>query len=243
MSAVPVIAIDGPSASGKGTVAQRVATVLGFHYLDSGAIYRVAALDAQSNAVALDDFATLAARATALDLRFASGTVWLAGKDVTQAIRAEAVGEAASTIAALPPLRAALLERQRAFRQPPGLVTDGRDMGSVVFEDAQLKVFLTAGVAARAWRRTVQLVGDPGDVSQTQQTPNSLIDKEKSSTINALFAKTLAAVTADLEKRDARDANRAAAPTRQVTEAKFLDTSNLTVDAAVEQVLRWWRER
>jgi cytidylate kinase len=272
MSAVPVIAIDGPSASGKGTVAQRVAQALGYHYLDSGAIYRAAALDALQAGIHLADEAALAARAATLDLRFTDGKVWIGAQDATDAIRTEKVGEAASTVAALPALRAALLQRQRDFRRLPGLVGDGRDLGSVVFQDAQLKVFLTASVEARAWRRTRQLVPEKagettietagelasdlklaptsvetGSLSRavaqtphpTENSPKQLIDKGISPKINPLFEATLAQVTADLKKRDERDAQRSVAPTVKLPEALLLDTTHLTADEAVSQVLAW----
>ena len=180
---VPVIAIDGPSASGKGTVAERVARALGYHYLDSGAIYRAAALAALRQGIPLDDEASLAKLAARLDLSFRDGVAWLDGKDVSQALREEATGSAASRIAALPELRKALLARQRAFRKPPGLVADGRDMGSVVFADADLKVFLTASHEARAERRYKQLM-------------------EKGMSAN------IAAILEELRQRDARDAGR-----------------------------------
>lgn len=212
----PVIAIDGPSASGKGTVAALVAQALGFHYLDSGAIYRVAAHAAQRAGVDLADPAALAALAAGLEVRFQGGEVWLAGEPVGDIIRTEAAGRAASQIAALAPLRAALLARQRAFRQPPGLVTDGRDMGSTVFPDATLKVFLTASAEARAQRRYKQLI-------------------EKGFTAN------LAALLEDLQERDARDAARAAAPLMQTADARRLDTTHLGVEQAVAQVLAWFR--
>ena len=156
--AIPVIAIDGPSASGKGTVAERVARALGFHYLDSGALYRLVALAAQRQAIPHDDVAGLARAAGAMDIAFRDGRTWLSGEDVSEALRAEAVGIAASRVAAAPEVRARLLDRQRGFREPPGLVADGRDMGSVVFPDAALKVFLTAAVETRAQRRHKQLM-------------------------------------------------------------------------------------
>ena len=146
----PVLTIDGPSASGKGTVAERVATALGFHFLDSGALYRLTALSAMKHGTALDDEPRVAELAATLPATFRDGAVWLADENVTDAIRAEAVGEGASKVAALPAVRAALLDRQRAYRQPPGLVADGRDMGTVIFPDAATKVFLTASAEARA---------------------------------------------------------------------------------------------
>lgn len=216
MSAVPVIAIDGPSASGKGTVAALAAQALGFHYLDSGAIYRVTAHAAQQAGVDLGDEAALAELARGLDLRFAGGEVFLNGQAVGDAIRTEEAGRAASRIAALPALRAALLERQRAFRQAPGLVTDGRDMGSTVFPDATLKIFLTATAEERARRRYKQLI-------------------EKGFTAN------LADLLQGLRERDARDAARSAAPLRQTADAELLETTHLSIDQAVDQVLAWYR--
>jgi cytidylate kinase len=215
-SPIPVIAIDGPSASGKGTVAARVAQALGFHYLDSGAIYRVTAFAAQQEDVALDDEPALARLAACLDLRFDGSEVFLAGRPVGDAIHSEDAGRAASQIAALPALRAALLERQRAFRQAPGLVTDGRDMASTVFPDASVKVFLTASVEERAQRRYKQLI-------------------EKG------FGANLAALLEDLRERDARDAGRSAAPLQKLADARLLDTTTLSIDQAVEQVLVWYR--
>ena len=215
-NSIPVIAIDGPSASGKGTVAALVAQALGFHYLDSGAIYRVTAHAAQRAGLSLDDEAVLAELARGLDLRFEGGEVFLDGEAVGDAIRTEEAGRAASKIAAMPVLRAALLERQRAFRQAPGLVTDGRDMGSVVFPDATVKIFLTASREARAQRRYKQLI-------------------EKG------FDANLAALFQDLSERDARDAARAAAPLKQTADAALLDTTGLTISQAVERVLQGYR--
>jgi cytidylate kinase len=206
---VPVIAIDGPSASGKGTVASRVATALGFHYLESGALYRLVALAGGE-----------APEKTAAGLRveFQGGKIILSGQDVTERLREEAVGERASEVARLPAVRAALLERQRGFRRPPGLVADGRDMGTVVFPDAVLKVFLTASVATRAQRRHKQLN-----------------DKGKHA--------TLAALSSALEERDKRDAAREVAPLKPAVDAVSLDSSDMTVDEVVELVLNKYRER
>lgn len=212
MSPIPVLAIDGPSASGKGTVAERVARVLGFHFLDSGALYRLTALAAMKAGVALDDEAGVADRAAALPARFRDGRIWLADEDVTDAIRAEAVGEGASRVAALPAVRAALLERQRAYRQAPGLVADGRDMGTVVFPDAATKVFLTASAEARAERRYKQL-----------------IEKGNSASLPALVA--------DMQARDARDTARAVAPLKPAPDALLLDTTHMGIEAAVQAVL------
>lgn len=214
--AVPVIAIDGPSASGKGTVAQAVALALGFHYLDSGALYRLVALDALQRGVALDDEAALTRLAEQLDVRFERGEVYLGGRRVTDDIRTEACSAASSRVAAVPGVRQALLARQRAFRRPPGLVADGRDMGSVVFPDAKLKVFLTAGAEARAERRY-----------------NQLKDKGIPASIDALLL--------DLRERDTRDAERAAAPLRAAPDARRLDTTRMTALEAAAVVLGWYR--
>ena len=211
-----VIAIDGPSASGKGTVAALVAQALGFHYLDSGAIYRVAAYAAQQAGVALDDVPGLVALARGIEFGFDGVEVYLDGGAVGDVIRSEEAGRAASRIAALPALRAALLERQRGFRKLPGLVTDGRDMGSVVFPDATVKIFLTASAEERARRRYKQLI-------------------EKG------FDANLAALLKDLKERDARDAARSAAPLQQSADAALLDTTGLSIQQAVEQVLQWYR--
>ncbi len=233
MKAVPIIAIDGPSASGKGTVAERVAAKLGFHYLDSGAIYRAAALAALQAGLDLAGAAEpIAALAGAMPLRFAGGAVWLGDADVSRQIRSEECGTSASRIAALPAVRDALLERQRAFAAAPGLVADGRDMASVVFQSAALKVFLTAGVNERAWRRTAQLATIPLNDAK------GLIEKEKDAKLAILFDSVLT----DLQERDRRDAGRSAAPLKQVEGAKLLDTTQLSIDEAVARVLGWYRE-
>ena len=213
--AVPVVAIDGPTASGKGTVASRVAQALGFSYLDSGALYRLLALASMSAGVAPSDEDGLGALASAMAVRFEGDVIWLGDLDVTAAIRSEAVGNRASEVAAIPLVRQALLRRQRDFARLPGLVADGRDMGAVVFPRAQTKVFLTATAQARAARRVSQLRarGEPAD---------------------------LATITADLAARDARDANRAVAPLKSVPEAGgfFLETTTLSIDESVAAVLR-----
>jgi cytidylate kinase len=208
-----VIAIDGPSASGKGTVAQRVAEQLGFHYLDSGARYRLVALAAVKDGIAFDDEARLAGLATNLDVRFERGDIFLKNENVTDLIRAEDIGNGASKVAALPQVRAALLERQRAFRQLPGLVADGRDMASVVFPDAGTKIFLTASAEVRADRRYKQL-----------------IEKGLSANIPTLLQ--------DIQARDERDSNRSVAPLQQEADASLLDTSGLTIEQAVAEVLK-----
>jgi|ERR1019366_5793067 cytidylate kinase len=208
----PVIAIDGPSASGKGTVAKRIAQRLGFHYLDSGALYRLVTLSALQKRVALDNEAALAQLAGALDARFHEDNVFLNQEDVTDLIRSEEVSATASQVAVLRAVRQALLIRQRAFRQPPGLVADGRDMGSVVFPDAVLKIYLTADTAERALRRYKQL-----------------IEKGMDANITTLLQ--------DIRQRDARDSARAVAPLQKSDDASLLDTTKLSIDAAVEQVL------
>lgn len=212
MTRIPVIAIDGPTASGKGTVAGLVARALGWQLLDSGSIYRMVALSAFKRDVALDDEAGLTRLALALDARFADGAIMLDGEDVSLAVRREETGNAASRLAALAGVRAALLERQRAFRQAPGLVADGRDMGSIVFPDAPLKIFLTASVEARADRRHKQLIakGLPANIEDLLH---------------------------DLRQRDARDSTRAVAPLRPCEDAVLLDTTEMSIDGAVRFVL------
>jgi cytidylate kinase len=216
-SGAPVIAIDGPSASGKGTVAQAVARALGFHYLDSGALYRLVALAALRQGADLDAHAGLTAVARTLDVRFAGDEVFLGEAPATEAIRTEACSAAASRVAAVPGVRAALLDRQRAFRRPPGLVADGRDMGSLVFPDARLKVFLTASLEARAERRHKQLK-----------------DKGIAANIQVLLR--------DLQERDARDAARVVAPLKPAPDARILDTTGLSPGEAADAVLAWYRE-
>lgn len=213
-----VIAIDGPSASGKGTVAQRVADALGWRYLDSGALYRITALYACNHQITWDNEAAVAALAQALPVEFAEGSVLLDGEDVSAAIRSEEIGMGASRVAALPTVRTALLQRQRAFLTEQGLVADGRDMGSVVFPDAVLKVFLTASPQVRAERRAKQ-IGVPLD--------------------GAGFERILA----DIEARDEADRNRAVAPLQKLPEAHLLDTSALMIEESVKKVLDWYREK
>ncbi len=215
---VPVIAVDGPAASGKGTVAAGVARALGFHLLDSGSLYRLVALKALATATPADTEPALARIAAELKVGFRDGRVSLDGRDVTDAIRAEAVGATASRVAVHPAVRSALLLRQRAFRRPPGLVADGRDMGTVVFPDALLKVYVTASPEERADRRHKQL-----------------IEKGISSTMDSLLG--------DIRERDARDAGRAAAPLRPAADAAVLDTTGMTIDAAIGFVLDRYRSR
>ncbi len=214
---IPVITIDGPTASGKGTVAHQVADRLKFHYLDSGALYRLTALMAIRRGTALSDEHAIAKLAEHLPAHFAGGEILLANENVTQQIRAEEVGNMASKIAALPTVRQALFALQLGFRKPPGLVADGRDMGSVIFPHAQLKVFLTASVAARAQRRYKQL-----------------IDKGFSANMEDLLS--------DLQARDDRDTHRAIAPLVAAEGAHILDTSNMTAAEAVEEVLKWYAQ-
>ena len=215
---VPVIAIDGPSASGKGTVAARVADKLGFSYLDSGSLYRLTALASQRAGVDWASEAGVAKIAAELPVRFAGDRIFLGAEDVSEAIRSEAMSVGASKVAVLPAVRDALLFLQRAFRKAPGVVGDGRDMGSVVFPDAPLKVFLTASVDARAERRYKQLIG-------------------KGNTV------ILADLLKDLQERDARDSQRAVAPLKQGEDALLLDTTSLSIDQAVTQVLKWWKKQ
>lgn len=215
---VPVIAIDGPAASGKGTVAARVAHALGFHLLDSGALYRLVALKATRAGIALDDAQQLGTLAATLDVTFTPAGVTLDACDVTHALRDEAIAEAASRVAVHPPVRSALLARQRAFCAPPGLVADGRDMGTVVFPQAATKIFITATPEARAERRRLQFA-ERGIVAAAD------------------------ALLADIRARDARDRLRAAAPLVPASDAIILDTTNLTVDEAVAFVLARYARR
>ncbi|MDH5357182.1 MAG: (d)CMP kinase [Gammaproteobacteria bacterium] len=215
MADIPVLTIDGPSGSGKGTIAQLLAKELGWHYLDSGALYRVLAQAAIKHHVDLDNEQKLAVMAHELDLVFSLDNdtlkVMLEGEDVSTIIRSEQAGNAASKVAALPLVRAALLERQRAFRQLPGLVTDGRDMGTVVFPDANYKVFLTASAEVRAERRHKQL-------------------KEKG------IESKLSDLISEISERDSRDSQREVAPLRAADDALQLDSTSLGIDAVYKQV-------
>jgi cytidylate kinase len=219
---VPVIAIDGPSGSGKGTIARNVAKELGWHLLDSGALYRLVALAAGQRGQSFDDVDALTALAAGLDVRFGSSEtgeeqIWLEGQDVTSQVRTEECGAGASAVAALQPVRDALLGLQRAFRKPPGLVADGRDMGTHVFADAGLKVFLTASPEERANRRHKQLNDKGIDVS-------------------------LAALSRDIEERDRRDSERSVAPLRPAEDARILDSSHVPIEDVTATVLVWAAE-
>jgi CMP/dCMP kinase len=218
VTGVSVITIDGPSGSGKGTISRAVARSLGWALLDSGALYRLVALAARRAGINLDDAEGLASLAERFSIRFGSNesgeeVVWLDERDVTRAIRTEEAGNDASKVAALAPVRAALLERQRRFAVPPGLVADGRDMGTVVFPQARCKIFLTASPAERALRRYKQL-------------------KEKGVTAN------LAALSLEIAERDERDSTRSASPLVASADATMLDTTGMSVDDVVERVLR-----
>ena len=218
MKDAPVIAIDGPAASGKGTIAYNVARTLGFHYLDSGSLYRLVALRAVERALPPEDANALVGLTADLDVSFRDGRAMLDGRDVADTLRTEEVSSVASRIAVHPALRQALMARQRAFRLPPGLVAEGRDMGSVVFPDADLKVFLTASAEQRAERRHKQL-----------------ITKGISVTIDGLLR--------DIRERDVRDSTRAAAPLAPAPDAVILDTTDLSIAEVTDAVLALHRER
>ena len=214
---VPVIAIDGPSASGKGTVAQLVAQRLGYHYLDSGALYRIVALAARRQGVSWQDETALAALAQTLDIRFEHGEILLDDTVVSQDVRTEDMSRGASEVAIHPAVRRALVGLQHSFRRPPGLVADGRDMATVIFPDAGTKIYLTASAEVRAERRHKQLM-------------------EKGIDAN------LSEILQDLQQRDARDSQRLIAPLQKSAEAALLETSNLTIEEAVQSVLTQHRE-
>ncbi len=218
---VPVVAIDGPGGAGKGAISRAVATQLGWHLLDSGALYRLVAWRAIQSSIDLEDINSLAGLAYTLDFRFddqgEDGSVFLDGNDVTTQIRSEECSRVASVVAPVRAVRAALIERQRAFEKPPGLVADGRDMGSVVFPDAGLKIFMTASVAERALRRYKQLKEKGIDVS-------------------------LPALSRDMEERDRRDSERSVAPLKACEDARVLDTTRLSIPDVVHTVLQWVKE-
>ena len=216
MSLPPVIAIDGPTASGKGTVASLVAEKLGFHYLDSGALYRLVALASEKKGIDVKNGPELGLLVPKLLISFKNSQIFLDGEDVSDAIRTESIGLRASTLAVHPEVRSALVSLQRSFRQSPGLVADGRDMASVIFPDAILKVFLTATAAARAERRYKQLIA------------------------KGISAK-LSDLLQDLQERDARDTGRGTAPLLVADGAKVFETSDLSIDQAVKTVLDWYQ--
>jgi cytidylate kinase len=216
MSSFPVIAIDGPTASGKGTVASLVAEKLGFHYLDSGALYRLVALASEKRGMDLKNGSEFGLLVPNLLISFINSQIFLDGEDVTDAIRTENIGLRASTLAVYPEVRSALVGLQRSFRQSPGLVADGRDMASIIFPDAVLKVFLTATAASRAERRHKQLIA------------------------KGISAK-LPDLLQDLQERDARDSSRGTAPLLVADGAKVLETSDLSIDQAVKTVLDWYQ--
>lgn len=218
MTLPPVIAIDGPSASGKGTVAALVAQQLGFHYLDSGALYRIVGFAGQEQGLDLDNDSEISRITLNLKIKFSGGRVWMQGREVSDLIRGEVAGAAASRVAALPGVRAALMSLQRGFRQVPGLVADGRDMGSVVFPDAVLKIYLTATAEERAQRRHKQLIEKGVDAS-------------------------MAALLQDIRERDFRDSNRAVAPLLKCADAVEMDTTDIPVGPVVAQILRLYREK
>jgi CMP/dCMP kinase len=218
VSFIPVIAIDGPTASGKGAIAHRVADALSWHYLDSGALYRIAAWVALEQGLDLESEFALAHMASQLKPRFLGDQIFLGELDLSLAIRAELIGAAASRIAVFPAVRSALFSLQRSFLREPGLVADGRDMGTVVFADAPLKIFLTASAEIRAQRRYKQLI-------------------EKG------FSANLPALLADLRQRDERDANRATAPLKPAEDAMLVDSSALTIEEVVNTVLWAWQQR
>lgn len=212
---IPVLAIDGPGGAGKGTISRLAAEALGWHYLDSGALYRLTGLAARRAGVSLDDEPGIAALARQLDIRFdtgASDRVWLQEEDVSDLIRSETAGADASLVAALPKVRDALLARQHAFRQLPGLVADGRDMGTVVFPDAVAKVFLTASAQERTNRRYKQLIAKGIDVN-------------------------IGDLLNEIEQRDARDSQRAVAPLRPAEDAQIVDTTGIGIEQVLEKVL------
>lgn len=215
-NAIPVVTIDGPSGAGKGTLCRLVAQHTGYHLLDSGSLYRLTALSAMNSGVDLEDMERVAEVAQALDVRFdASETstfIYLADEDVTNLIRREDVGMNASKVAAYPPVRAALLDRQRAFARPPGLVADGRDMGTIVFPEAEVKIFLTASAEERAKRRFLQL-----------QESGAAAD--------------MTAILADIRARDERDSQRATAPLVAAPDATLLDSTDLSIEQVLEAIL------
>jgi cytidylate kinase len=219
----PIVTIDGPSGSGKGTISRAVAVRVGWHLLDSGALYRLVALAGLKRGAKSDDIASHAQIAGSMDVRFdvaedGGELVTLAGEEVTPQIRSEEAGQGASRVAAWPPVRSALLDRQRAFAQAPGLVADGRDMGTVVFPEADLKIFLTASPDERALRRYKQLKDKGSDVS-------------------------LPALSREITERDLRDSTRAVAPLKPAPDAEVIDSTSLTIEQVIDRVIALGRAR
>lgn len=261
---LPVITIDGPSASGKGTLARLLAEALGFHYLDSGAIYRALAWWARAQGVTTQDATRLAELAPHLPLAFKRDRIWIAAHDVTDALRTEPIGKAASELAAHPAVRQALLQRQLEFRRPPGLVADGRDMGTVVFPDARLKVFLTASVEARTARRLEQLQRAPAQTTAPTETPNLVASSLPGNRAAARIERSPASVAmpmqgalvheaiplpalreqirADLQTRDTRDSQRSTGALRAAADARNFDNSALDVPSSLAVLLEWWQQ-
>lgn len=253
---VPVLTIDGPVASGKGTVARRVADALGFHLLDSGAIYRAHAYACLARNIDFNEINVLEEQAKVLSLEFRGAQVWIDGVNATHDIRAEAVGLAASALSAIPEVRAALLQRQRDFAQPPGLVADGRDMGTVVFPDAVLKLYLTTTATERAGRRARQVLA--GSAAAPERPPGDaakqLIEKGISASIHGLpesipptiaadFDAVQAQVEAQIRQRDAQDKSRRIAPLRPAPGALVIDNAGQSPEQTVAGVLALWRLR
>ena len=243
---VPVITIDGPVASGKGTVARQVAEALGFHMLDSGAIYRAHALACLSRKLDFNEINSLEAQARALSLKFIGETVCLDGVDATTEVRSEAIGLAASTLSAIPEVRAALLQRQRNFAVSPGLVADGRDMGTIVFPNASLKIYLTATAHVRAERRAGQIAKQRLAAGETMSA-KQLIEKGKSPTIVGLLetirAQLLPDVEAQIRRRDSQDKSRSVAPLKPALDAIVIDNAEHSPSETVNVVLSLWKLR
>lgn len=258
----PVITIDGPVASGKGTVARKLAAALGFHLLDSGAIYRAHAQACLSRNIDFNEIKLLEAQAKALSLNFSGEAIWLDGVDATAVIRSEAVGMAASTLSAIPEVRAALMRRQRDFALAPGLVADGRDMGTIVFPQAALKIYLTATASVRADRRAGQVAklqvarqlaqrlgagaNEPPEAA-LDLAPKHLIEKEKSPTIDVSLELLQAQIQPDVERqirlRDSQDKSREAAPLKPAVDAIVIDNAAHSPEETVSAMLKLWELR